>query len=103
MRAGRLPLQATGLARLTYHDSCYLGRHNGHHQEPRDILASLALGNSPNSRTIASIASAAAAGGGLMWTEEKLGQRINHLADRGGPRLRGRGRGNFLSVLPEYA
>ena len=79
IRAGRLPLRATGLSRLTYHDSCYFGRHNGLITEPREIIASLgprAFAELKNNRRHSFCCGA---GGGLMWTEEKLGQRINHL------------------------
>jgi len=79
IREGRLPLRTNGISRLTYHDSCYLGRHNGLVAEPREIIASLgprALAELKNNREHSFCCGA---GGGLMWTEEKLGQRINHL------------------------
>jgi Fe-S oxidoreductase len=79
IRAGRLPLRANGISLLTYHDSCYSGRHNGLITEPREIIASLgpkAFAELKNNRQHSFCCGA---GGGLMWTEEKLGQRINHL------------------------
>ncbi|MFQ6084468.1 MAG: heterodisulfide reductase-related iron-sulfur binding cluster [Candidatus Aminicenantia bacterium] len=63
---------------LTFHDPCYLGRHNVIFDLPRKILSS-------SSRKFIEIKNhrehsfCCGAGGGLMWTEEKLGQRINHL------------------------
>ncbi|MFQ6108589.1 MAG: heterodisulfide reductase-related iron-sulfur binding cluster [Candidatus Aminicenantales bacterium] len=79
IQEGRLPLRSKIEERFTYHDSCYLGRHNDIVDEPREILK--ALGSTPmveltNSREHSFCCGA---GGGLMWTEESLGVRINHL------------------------
>ena len=79
IKAGRLPLGANGLSRVTYHDSCYLGRHNGLITEPREIIASLGPGTFTELKNNREHSFCCGAGGGLMWTEEKLGQRINHL------------------------
>jgi Fe-S oxidoreductase/nitrate reductase gamma subunit len=79
IRAGRLPLGANGLSRLTYHDSCYFGRHNGLITEPREIIASLGPKTFAELKNNREHSFCCGAGGGLMWTEEKLGQRINHL------------------------
>jgi Fe-S oxidoreductase len=66
-------------ASLTYHDSCYLGRHNGIVQEPREILARLSPEKFTELGRSREHSFCCGAGGGLMWTEEGLGQRINHL------------------------
>ncbi len=79
IKAGRLPLRASGMNRLTYHDSCYLGRHNGLTAEPREIIASLGPRSFAELKNNREHSFCCGAGGGLMWTEEKLGQRINHL------------------------
>src|SRR5439155_18426333 len=40
--AGRLEPSGSIEGRLTYHDSCYLGRHNGEYEAPRQIIKALA-------------------------------------------------------------
>jgi len=77
--SGRVAPKAAGRAEYTFHDPCYLGRHNGLIKEPRAVLAS-ALGGRPKELARHGNDSfCCGAGGGLMWTEESLGRRINHL------------------------
>jgi Fe-S oxidoreductase len=79
IKSGRLPLRAAEISRLTYHDSCYFGRHNGLVAEPREVIASLRPQAFTELKNNREHSFCCGAGGGLMWTEEKLGQRINHL------------------------
>jgi len=73
---GRLKVRSSS-GRVAYHDPCYLGRHNGILDAPRDLLSRTAgkvvelVDNREHSLCCG-------AGGGLMWTEEKLGTRVNH-------------------------
>jgi Fe-S oxidoreductase/nitrate reductase gamma subunit len=77
--AGRITLKGGRSEDYTFHDPCYLGRHNGLTKEPRAVLTS-ALGGKPKElRRHGDDSFCCGAGGGLMWTEESLGQRINHL------------------------
>jgi Fe-S oxidoreductase len=76
---GRLKIATPAGLDLTYHDPCYLGRHNGILDEPRDLLSSL-NGKPPRELDECREHSfCCGAGGGLMWTEETQGTRINHL------------------------
>ncbi len=77
--AGRITPRRSGDGSYTYHDPCYLGRHNGLTKEPREILASTLGGKKKELGRHGDDSFCCGAGGGLMWTEEKLGQRINHL------------------------
>jgi Fe-S oxidoreductase/nitrate reductase gamma subunit len=77
--AGRIAPKTGRADRYTFHDPCYLGRHNGLTTEPRAVLAA-ALGGPPKELGHHGDDSfCCGAGGGLMWTEESLGTRINHL------------------------
>ena len=61
---------------VTYHDPCYLGRHNEIYQEPRALVgaAGATLTEMPRhgDRSMC-----CGAGGARMWMEERLGSRVN--------------------------
>jgi Fe-S oxidoreductase len=70
-----LPVKMSHTA-MTYHDPCYLGRHNEIYQPPREILEATGanLTEMPRNKERSFCCGA---GGGRMWMEEKLGTRIN--------------------------
>ena len=70
-----LPIKMSHTA-MTYHDPCYLGRHNEIYQPPREILEATGanLTEMPRNKERSFCCGA---GGGRMWMEEKIGTRIN--------------------------
>ena len=75
----RIALKAGPAGSYTFHDPCYLGRHNGLTREPRTVLRAALAGKPTELKRHGDDSFCCGAGGGLMWTEESLGTRINHL------------------------
>jgi len=74
---GRLQPKYAVNERITFHDSCYLGRYNEVYNPPREILKKIpgiALVEMERNRENGMCCGA---GGGLMWMEEDTGHRIN--------------------------
>ena len=70
-----LPIKMSHTA-MTYHDPCYLGRHNEIYQPPRELLEATGaqITEMPRNKERSFCCGA---GGGRMWMEEKLGTQIN--------------------------
>ncbi|MFW6160187.1 MAG: (Fe-S)-binding protein, partial [Acidobacteriota bacterium] len=77
-REGRLKIKPVDKEIFTYHDSCYLGRHNGLLNPPRTILSQALSAKLVELEDNREHSFCCGAGGGLMWTEETQGTRINH-------------------------
>lgn len=73
--AGKLSLTGRDFA-CTYHDSCYLGRHNDIYQPPRELIGA-AGGRIVEMEKCRDEAFCCSAGGGRILAEEKIGERIN--------------------------
>jgi Fe-S oxidoreductase len=78
IRQGRLKLSGSnGDERILFHDSCYLGRHNGLFDQPRGLIKS-ATGKAPIEMDRSGKKGfCCGAGGGRMWMEEDPADRIN--------------------------
>ncbi len=75
---GKLKIKRNG-KKITFHDSCYLGRYNGIYQEPRKVLNALTENGIIELSRNHERSFCCGAGGGRMWLEETIGDRINHL------------------------
>jgi Fe-S oxidoreductase len=76
---GRLELTKEYGKKVTYHDPCYLGRHNGIFDEPREALKKvpgLELSEMPESRENSLCCGG---GGGRIWMETPKGERFSDL------------------------
>jgi len=76
---GKLELKKEYGKKITYHDPCYLGRHNGIYDEPREVLKrvpGLELNEMSESREDSLCCGG---GGGRIWMETPKGERFSDL------------------------
>jgi Fe-S oxidoreductase len=62
---------------ITYHDPCFIGRHNQVYTPPRELLAVIPNTTFTEMPRNAERSFCCGAGGARMWMEEKIGERIN--------------------------
>jgi hypothetical protein len=67
----------TATKKITYHDPCFLGRHNQVYTPPRELLAVIPNTTFEEMPRNNERSFCCGAGGGRMWMEEKIGERIN--------------------------
>jgi Fe-S oxidoreductase/nitrate reductase gamma subunit len=79
---GRLTPQVEVGATVTFHDPCYLGRHNAEYDAPRQVLAALPAATSVEMAQSRERSFCCGAGGGLYWMEDRVGERVSHARTR---------------------
>lgn len=79
VQTGRLNPSKAFTEKVTYHDACYLGRHNDVFAEPRQVLESIPGLEMQEMRWNRSKGLCCGAGGGHAWMEVNIGRRVNHI------------------------
>lgn len=91
VRAGKLKPAQPVSARVSYHDACYLGRHNNIYMPPRDLLDAIPGVQLFEPKQNKDRGMCCGAGGAQMWKEEEEGEaRVNHVRTN-----------QLLNVLPQ--
>jgi len=76
---GRLELTGEYAKKVTYHDPCYLGRHNGIFDEPRQLLSGVAGLELLEMAASRRNSLCCGGGGGRVWMETPKGERFSDL------------------------
>ncbi len=82
VREGRLrpvppAAESDGAMPITYHDPCYIGRHNQVYEPPRELIGALPEVEYREMPRHSERSFCCGAGGARMWMEERIGSRIN--------------------------
>jgi Fe-S oxidoreductase len=79
MYEGKLKFTKELNKNVVYHDPCYLGRHNGIYDEPRDVLKSIPGLSLADERDSRENSLCCGGGGGRIWMETRKGERFSDI------------------------
>ena len=79
IKEGRLEIKKEYGKRVTYHDPCYLGRHNGVFEEPREILKAVPGLELVEMASARKDSLCCGGGGGRVWMDTPKGERFSDL------------------------
>ncbi len=79
LEEGKLKLSGTIDKKVTYHDPCYLGRHNDIYDEPRALISAVTGGNLVEMKRVRHESLCCGAGGGRLWMETKPEWRFSDI------------------------
>ncbi|MDP2643592.1 MAG: (Fe-S)-binding protein [Desulfobacterales bacterium] len=79
MDTGRLKVSGEYAKKVTYHDPCYLGRHNGIYDEPREVLKKISGLELVEMADARKDSLCCGGGGGRIWMDTPKGERFSDL------------------------
>jgi len=79
LQKGSIKLSNMQKEKFTYHDSCYLGRHNDIYEQPREIIQQLTNSKPVEMSRSKQTGFCCGGGGGRFWMEERIGKRISEM------------------------